>query len=252
MKGIVYIRFGDWLFRPGRASTVGVLLVLPLLLSLGFWQLDRARQKAALQETFTEHFQQPPVALQDIDTSDPANRYRRVSVIGRYDSQHQFLLDNQVRDTQPGYHVLTPLQPRAGAAILVNRGWLPIGASRQTLPNIMIREETVAVTGWLGQPANPGLWWGEATGSSRVWPRILPYVSYQVLADLLGYPLQPAVILLDPEAPAGYSRDWQPRFSGAGPERHRGYAVQWFALAASLIILYIAANTQRFPRSKSF
>ncbi|MGB4948477.1 MAG: SURF1 family protein [Candidatus Competibacter denitrificans] len=247
----MYIRFGDWLFRPGRASTVGVLLVLPFLLALGFWQLDRAQQKAQLQEAFAERFQQPPVALQEIDTSDPANRYRRVSVIGRYDSRHQFLLDNQVRDSQPGYHVLTPLHPREGTAILINRGWLPLGTSRQALPDIMIREESVAVTGWLGQPANPGLRWGEATGGNQTWPRILPYVTYQELAELLGYSLQPAMILLDPESPAGYGRDWQPRFGGSGPERHRGYAVQWFALAAALIMLYVAANTERFPRPKS-
>ena len=247
---MVYSRFSDWRFRPGRASTIGVLLVLPFLLTLGFWQLDRARQKTELQQAFAERFQQPPVALQDLDVADPANRYRRVSVSGHYDSQHQFLLDNQIRDSQAGYHVLTPLHPRVGAAILINRGWLPLGASRQTLPDIPIREEKVAVTGWLGQPANPGLWWGEATGSSSTWPRLLLYVAYQELSELLGYPLQSAVILLDPEAPAGYVRDWQPRFGGTSPERHRGYAVQWFALAVALIILYLAANTERYPRSK--
>ena len=70
------------------------------------------------------------------------------------------------------------------------------------------------------------------------------------LAAILGYPLRPSLILLEPEAPGGYRRDWQPRFGGFGPERHRGYAVQWFALAATLVILYLAAHARRSPPSE--
>ncbi|MBE2293473.1 MAG: hypothetical protein IAF00_00925, partial [Phycisphaerales bacterium] len=81
----------------------------------------------------------------------------------------------------------------------------------------------------------------------RRWPRVIPYVDYPQLSTILGYPLQPAVILLAPEAPDGYWRDWRPRFGGLGPERHRGYAVQWFALAVTLIILYGFAAMRRSP-----
>ncbi|MBK8183702.1 MAG: SURF1 family protein [Candidatus Competibacteraceae bacterium] len=246
------VRLGEWVFQPGRVSSVTTLLLLPFLLALAFWQLDRSRQKAELQAAFVERFQQPSVPLFDIDPSDSANRYRRVIASGRYDASHQFLLDNQVRDGQPGYHVLTSLQLEGGEAILVNRGWLALGASRQMLPDVSVDSAAVTVTGWLSQPANPGLWWGEATGENLQWPRVIPYVDYQLLAKLLNYPLQPAVILLEPGSAAGYWRDWQPRFGGIGPERHQGYAVQWFSLAVALIILYLAVNTDRLPRSQSF
>ena len=66
----------------------------------------------------------------------------------------------------------------------------------------------------------------------------------------MGYPLQPAVVLLEPEAAEGYWRDWQPRFGGFGPERHQGYAVQWFSLAMALVILYLTTNIHRLPRSE--
>jgi surfeit locus 1 family protein len=222
------------------------LLVLPLLLTLGFWQLDRARQKTELQTAFIERFQQPPSPLTSIDPSDPNNRYRPVVVTGRYDGRQQLLLDNQVHDGQPGYHVLTPLRLLDGKAILINRGWLPIGASRTILPDVTVVDgQPVTVTGWLSQAANPGLWWGGATGENGQWPRVIPYVEYERLTELLGYPLQSAVVLLNPEAAAGYWREWQPRFGGTGPERHRAYAVQWFGLAVTLLILYIASNTQR-------
>lgn len=243
------VRLGVWVLRPGRASTFVTLLLLPLLLALGFWQLDRARQKAELQAAFAERFEQPPAALAVVNPADPANRYRRVIAVGRYDSGHQLLLDNQVRDGQPGYHVLTPLRSTDGAAILINRGWLPLGASRQELPDISVTAEPVTISGWLAQPAQPGFRLGDAAGGDLKWPRVIPYVDYQRLAILLGYSLQPAVILLEPGASAGYWRDWQPRFGGYGPERHQGYAAQWFALAAALLILYLAVNTRRLPHS---
>jgi len=48
----------------------------------------------------------------------------------------------------------------------------------------------------------------------------------------------PGVLLLDAAEPDGYLRDW--RASDFGPERHLGYAFQWFALAVTLVILYLA------------
>lgn len=244
------MRLSVWVFRPGWASTLATLLLLPVLLALGFWQLDRAWQKAEFQTTFAERFQQSPIALAEVNPSDRASLYRRVVATGRYDDQHQVLLDNQMRDGQPGYHVLTPLRLVDGAAILVNRGWTPLGESRQILPDLAVTPETVTIGGWLAQPANPGLRLGDAAGMDRNWPRVVLYVDYERLATILGYPLQPVVILLEPDAPQGYLRDWQPRFGGVGPERHQGYAVQWFALAVALLILYLAINTRRVPRSK--
>ncbi len=243
------MRFGRWCFCPGRASTIAILLLLPVLLALGYWQLDRAWQKAELQATFAKRFAQPPVALTEIDPADSTNRYLSVIAGGHYDGEHQVLLDNQVHDGQPGYHVLTPLR-MAKDAILIDRGWVPLGESRQVLPDINTSADGITVSGWLSQPMSPGLRLGDAAGADRRWPRVIPYVDYQRISSILGYPLQPAVILLAPEASGGYWRDWRPRFGGFGPERHRGYAVQWFALAVALIILYVFAGMRRLPRSE--
>lgn len=242
------MQIGDWIFRPGWSSTIALLLFLPILLSLGFWQLDRGQQKAEWQAAFADKSNQPPVTLTEATLSDSASRYQRVIASGRYDDAHQVLLDNQVRNGQPGYHVLTPLHLSDGSAILINRGWIALGESRQVLPVLSVPLEPVTVTGWLAQPAQPGLRLGDAAGSDRRWPRVVPYVDYDRLATIMGYPLQPALILLEPVAPWGYERDWQPRFGGFGPERHQGYAVQWFSLAVALVILYLFTNMRRLPR----
>lgn len=238
-------------FSSRVVSTVIFLVMLSLLLGLGFWQLYRGRQKAELQAAFAQQSHQPPVDLAAVNPIDPNNYYRRVIAKGQYDSAHQILLDNQIRDGQPGYHVLTPLRLPDGHAILVNRGWIALGESRQTLPDITAPMEIVTADGWLAQPAQPGLRLGDAAGSDLRWPRVTLYIDYDRLATILGYPLQPAIILLDPKADWGYGRDWRPHFGGFGPERHQGYAVQWFALAAVLVIVRFAVHTRRTsPSSK--
>ncbi len=244
------MKLSDLEFKPGWASTSVTILLVPLFLSLGFWQLDRSQQKAILQATFAERFIRPPIPLTEVDTSDPESQYRRVVVTGRYDGR-QFLLDNQVDNNQrPGYHVLTPLQLREGKSILVNRGWLPLGSSRQKLPNVNIDGSGyVTITGSLTKPANPGLLWGKATGEDLKWPRVIPYVDYQQLTILLSYPLEPIVISLEPGTPNGYWYDRQSLFRGIGPERHQAYAVQWLILAMSTVIIYFVINTNRASHS---
>jgi surfeit locus 1 family protein len=237
-------------FKPGWVSTSVTILLVPLFLALGFWQLGRSQQKASLQAAFDARSKQPPIPLTEVDTSDPESQYRRVVATGRYDSR-QFLLDNQVDDKQrPGYHVLTPLQLREGNSILVNRGWVPLGSSRQKLPDInMDGSGYVTITGLLTTPANPGLLWGRATGEDLKWPRVIPYVDYRQLTILLSYPLEPKIVSLEPGAPNGYWCERQSLSRGIGPERHQAYAVQWLILAMSIVIIYLVINTNRVSHS---
>jgi surfeit locus 1 family protein len=238
------MRLRELSFKPALIPSVITFLTLPFLLALGVWQLHRAHQKEVLLADFKAHTALPYVPLSALDPTDPSSLYRRVIAEGRYDREHQILLDNQIRDGQPGYHVYTPLRLRGRpGGILVNRGWVPLGASREQLPDIEVPGADVTLKGWLAQPANPGLRLGEAARVS--WPRVVQYLDYKDLVADLGYPLEPVVILLAPEEKNGYWREWRPQFGAFGPERHWGYAVQWFALALALLAIFIAVNIER-------
>jgi surfeit locus 1 family protein len=231
-------------FRPKPIPTVITLLILPILLALGSWQLNRAQQKKDLQTAFEAQMALDYAPIEEVCLSDPACRYRKVLVEGRYDGQHQILLDNQIRDGRPGFHVFTPLRiPGREWAILVNRGWAPLGPSRRDLPDVAIGDAPVSLKGRVSQPSNPGLQLGESDAVQ--WPRVVQFLDYEQLSKDLGYPLAPAVILLDPDMAGGYLRDWRPEFGGMGPRTHYGYAVQWFALAAALVVIFIVVNTRR-------
>ena len=85
-----------------------------------------------------------------------APRYQRVSLRGYYDSAHQFLLDNRSRDSVPGVEVLTPLVLDDGSAVIVNRGWLPFGPTRQDLPSVAVDGAKRNVVGRIDGTAAPG------------------------------------------------------------------------------------------------
>ncbi|MFO1353072.1 MAG: SURF1 family protein [Gammaproteobacteria bacterium] len=219
--------------------------MLALLLKLGFWQMERAHAKERLQAAFAASSATPAVPIAALDPSDPATHYRRVILQGRYDTEHQILLDNQIHQGQPGYHVYTPfIAVGMVQSILINRGWLPLGRSRQDVPDVTVTDTTLTLAGRIGQPANPGIRLASPTGESP-WPRIVQYLDYAELSAALGYPLVPAVILLDPDSPQGYLRDWRPSFGGFGPERHYAYAVQWFALALTLMVIVVVLFGKR-------
>ncbi|MFO1429597.1 MAG: SURF1 family protein [Candidatus Competibacteraceae bacterium] len=236
---------GRFTFKPALVPSLVTVVLLPILLSLGFWQLRRAHEKEALQMAFQAAVNASYTPIADLDPTAPETRYRGVIAPGRYDADHQILLDNQIQDGQPGYQVFTPLRPAGQtAAILVARGWVPLGPSRRQLPDLQVTTTPVTVRGRLSQPPSPGLRLAEPVGADS-WPHVVQYIDYERLAQALGYPLLPVVLLLDPAAENGYRRDWRPQLGEFGPERHVGYAVQWFALAATLIVIYFVVNIKR-------
>ena len=120
-----------------------------VLISLGFWQLDRAEQKRtylAQQQVLLSGGQ---VVIDASTTDDLALlKYRPVTVNGHYDEQHQFLIDNQHVNGKVGYYILTPFWV-AGSdkAVLVNRGWLPLNKDRSVLPALPLSTVETDLTG---------------------------------------------------------------------------------------------------------
>ncbi|MBM0104160.1 SURF1 family protein [Steroidobacter sp. S1-65] len=229
-------------FRPSLLGVVLTLLGLALFIRLGYWQLDRADQKQALLDQYAAGQQ----AQVEITSQNAHNlpRYQRAQVSGRYDPTHQILLDNMPSHTgQPGFRVLTPLETSAGW-LLVDRGWLPLGASRQVLPDISVSDEQRTITGTIDVLPRAGLQLETPTIDPTLpWPRVLSFPTHEGLEQQLGHELLPGVLLLDASHPDGYQRIWEAHL-GFKPERHIGYAVQWFALAAAALILFLVTSVR--------
>jgi surfeit locus 1 family protein len=149
---------------------------------------------------------------------------------------------------RPGYRVLTPLEREDGRGwVLVDRGWVPLGATREDLPDVAVDAGEREVSGVLDGLPVPGLRVGPAAApEASDWPRVMLFPTEADVESALGANVESRIVLLDPASPDGYERIWRPSL-GFGPERHLGYAVQWFAFAIVAVVMLIALNLRRAP-----
>jgi surfeit locus 1 family protein len=239
------LRIGNRVFAPRPWAVLLTLAALVACVSLGYWQLGRAREKQALIDAFMSG------SDVTVDASglafDELARYQRIRLRGTYDPTRQILLDNMPSVAgQPGYRVLTPFRRADGRGwVMVDRGWVPLGDSRAVLPDVSVAATERDISGTLDRLPEPGLRVGEASpAGASGWPRVMLFPTRPDIESALGDAVESRIVLLDAGAPDGYERKWRPSL-GFGPERHLGYAVQWFAFALVAVVLFVALNLRR-------
>ncbi|NNE64272.1 MAG: SURF1 family protein [Gammaproteobacteria bacterium] len=218
-----------------------------LFMSLGVWQLNRAAYKqtilnrfeARLQAEFTVFNEQEELYEQE---------YSRVIMQGHYDLQRTLLLDNQLSQGRAGYHVISPFLLNSGKYILINRGWVALGASRQKLPKIKVPENINEVRGVIVRPVSEGFRMGEIVLDDS-WPKVVPFVDVGILQPVFDGQLLPMMMWLSPQQDDFYERNWQPVW--LSPEKSEAYAVQWFSFAVIAAILFVFLNLRKLDERES-
>ena len=225
--------------RGWLAPTLAVAACLPILLALGFWQLDRAEQKQQRLDRYLARGQLDVLRLPASIVDAEEFVYYRVSASGVYDSDRQILVDNITLRGRPGYHVITPLRMvGSDTRVLVNRGWVAWGNDRDVLPQVPPPTQLLHVQGRAVVPADDFF---ALRDESNADARDLRWQNLDMnrFASFAEYPVQPIVILLDPDAEGDVlSREWDVP-QDIWIQRHRAYAFQWFALALTLVVLYL-------------
>lgn len=239
----------------------GLLLLLALacivgFVRLGFWQLHRAEYKDALlahsREILAARLALPLATEADALRADP-NRddYTWTSGNGRFLPVPAVVLDNQVRDGQPGVRVYRVFQPDgARRALLVELGWRPLQLHRQLLPEPALPGNW-SLHGLMAPPPSAGLQLA-MSGSGMQWQPdgtllLMRLDAPQGIAAAYGLRqgLSSRVLRLDPAMKLGYARDLDVLGGSLPPEQHRGYAVQWFGMAAGLLVVTIVVARRK-------
>lgn len=224
-------------FQPGWKLTVFVVLLLPLLIWLGFWQLRRADEKRAILATYDARRHAPPVKLEALRR--PPKRYERISVKGRFMNDREFLLDNRIDQGRLGYEVITPVIDAAtGQLVLVDRGWIAGFVDRSKLPDVPPVPDSQTVIGEAYMPDTERVAADE--WASPGWPKVIQSIDIPRMEVALNHRAFGVILRLPPESPWSFRQIWQP--INMPPSRHIGYAVQWFCMAAVLAALYIATG----------
>jgi cytochrome oxidase assembly protein ShyY1 len=220
----------ETLRRTGLVPTLATIVVVAVCVSAGLWQRDRLQQKLALRTQVEAASSRPPAALPS--TNDWSGwRFRRVQATGTFDGPHQILIDNRLRGGRVGYEVVAPLLLGDGRVLVVERGWVPAGATRAEVPDVPPPGGEITVTGRINQPPSPFLELARETAQGRVWQNL----DLDRYAKAIGRAVLPVVLEQgEPAAPGDVLvRDWPA--PDVGVEKHENYMVQWFAFAATAI-----------------
>lgn len=227
-------------FRAPGWAWMLVVAAVALFAALGTWQLGRGLAKIRLAAAAADT-SAPAEALGAGTAAPAAMTLRRATVTGTYLADRQLLQQGQSHAHQPGQHVWTPLELRDGVLVVVDRGWVPA-----SVPPIAPPPGEVTLRGFWRALPEPGLRLGDAAAScpaEKKYPLPVLYPTARDLACVLTRPVVPGLFLLDAAEPGGFVREWANL--GFPPERHYGYAFQWYALAAAAAAIFVLVNRKR-------
>jgi len=211
---------------------IGAILVVQFA-GLGVWQVSRAFEKRAEQQAFSSQS-----GFSSWSDGVDVRPFQKLKATGHFDAEHQFLLENIIINSRLGYYVLTPLRVADGAPLLlINRGWFERSTEAIDVDSLALPPDRVTVRGRAGSLPKAGYRMGEAVPANAEWPILAVYPIIDEIAAALGEPVQPFVLLMDPEDAHGFFRHWIPE--EMGPGRHYAYALQWFAMGVVLAGLLI-------------
>ena len=229
-------------FKPGLIPLIVMIAMLVVLLYLGMWQMNRSSEKQTLIDGYRSAPSLPAVNVDQLSGDWLKYQYRKIVLYGAYDGDHQILLENQVHNSQSGYMVLTPFRlQNGGGAVLVNRGWVGRAAGNVPVSIIDIDNEPRKISGLLNLPPQVGIKLGSLDAALPGWPKTVPYVDNEWLALQMAVDIKPWAVMLADDEVDGFVRQWQPSVR-MGPQKHIGYAFQWFSLAVALIFIFVITS----------
>lgn len=217
------------------------------LSSLGVWQLLRGEEKKQIQLEIEARKNSAPQTFNFPITNPASLRFQRIHVQGRFISNQQFVLDNRYLDHQVGFNILTPFKlHNSDKVVLVDRGWLPLKGPRDELPIIDVDKKLRTLVGAVYVPYGKAFSLGEIDNSLS-WPRLIQYLDFNLLSTRLGQDLMPLTLRMEAGQADTFKAKWA-IYEASSPKRNWGYAAQWFAMAITVLIIFIVLH---MPRSNN-
>lgn len=216
-----------------------------LLNELGYWQLERAKEKKQRIVHLDSNTNQLVTDFAKITKSD-LQQFMPVKFEAFLSDDNTYLIENKIQNGELGYHVLNLVTEKStGKKVFVNRGWINAKANRRNLPQVTNPPFDWQIVGRV-YPINQDILSAEAEIEQYDQIYRLPVMDVNVFAKLkekLDEKIEPFLIRLDKNQNNGFKIDWQ--WISMSPEKHLAYAFQWFALAFTLLIVSVIASIKR-------
>jgi len=235
------------------------IVLVPFLVSLGFWQLSREQGKISIQTKYAMRVVMPAISFEEIIWDGEDLDYLVVKANGRFDNEKTFLLDNKINQGSVGFEVISPYITESTRLIFVNRGWIAQGETRLELPSIENVEGGIEIQGSIYIPTGKQFMlaeqmWSDPSSSTQ-WPKIIQSIdieqmSKELLSNEFDYPVFPYTLRLSNQSPGSLTPNWQ--LVSMQAEKHRAYAVQWFMMALALTIMTIYSTIDRERKTPTY
>ena len=247
-----------WIRKLPLLPTIITLLCVVIMFGLGIWQLERKSEKDIRLSQIQERQSSHPYTLNEIMAELSANTYpERVADIQDYPLSlsgtalldQLFFIDNKIVGGKPGYQVVVPIVTFAGDIVLANMGWLRGSGIRGELPELShaslqrYSNQAQQFTGVVSYPSNNKMV-TETNVQFGQFPALLQQIDLsqiQLHLDAAGLlntrNLYPFVVNLTAQPDSEFVRNWQPVVMS--PEKHLGYAAQWFGLGIAALTIYL-------------
>ena len=219
-------------FKPGKSITIFFIFFASVFFALGLWQIERGQAKANIILEFENNLKKDASVF-----SEDSKKWDKVFINGTWDNSRQMLVDNVINRGVAVYKVLTPFKiSNSDTLILVDRGWIPREASRQTLPNIDINNIKEKVFGTLENP-ELGFVLSDILVSGD-WPKVSQTKNINVISKEYNDPLAQFILVADPilKNSLEYLKIIPTNMM---PSKHYGYSAQWFTMFLVLCFMYI-------------
>lgn len=248
---------GGRLFAPSLIPTIAFLLLLPVLLRLGVWQLDRAEEKRELIASLETKSSQQSISLQQALQLEQPDQ-TRVTVAGQSVKDVHLVVDNQKHEGRLGYEIyaLWQIEPNGSEQlpkyVLVSRGWLPRQDFYQKVPDIpKFTDNELSGQLYFSKGSN------RVVAQNAQWEKfedawLIGQFDLETIAEKageIGYHTAPFVVRQQADPNSPFVRQWE--LVASPPEKHIAYAIQWFGMALVLIILFIVLNLKRERQDES-
>ncbi len=234
-------------FKPDRKTTLLTACLLPLLVSLGFWQLDRQQQKLAILDIYQQRISAPPLLLPEqwSQLLGEDASYRRVQLSAELQPSPMILLDNRINGGVVGYEVIQSALLDDSRVVWLNRGWVPAGRTRQDLPELVTPEGSISVQAHvyipLGEPFTLSKQRLSVGAETPIIAQQIDTAELQQLSKTQD--MFPHLLRLEEGSSAALHIQWPA--VNTRPEKHQAYAIQWFAMACALIVFYVLRSIEK-------
>ncbi|MGB3727567.1 MAG: SURF1 family protein [Glaciecola sp.] len=223
-------------------ATIVAFGAIVIMLSLGFWQLERKAEKETRLAHIAHAKVQAPISLSSLVANPGQYQDYSLSLSGRF-IDRVFYIDNKLHEGRPGYHVVAPYQTERGIA-MVNLGWVPslVNAKRDVLPEYTLPTDHSSISAIVYLPTKNTLV-TETNRNYGEFPAVLQQVDLDEISGHLSAPVLPFILRMENNSNSDYVRNWT--IITMAPEKHLGYAIQWFGLAIAALTIYLLSLVKR-------